>query len=254
LNPEGLIGGTLSPEDGTASPLLALHAFYRHARRLGAEFHFRERVTGIEVRGGRVREVQTDMATYGADVVINAAGVQARAVAQLAGEDVPVFPDAHEAGVTEPVAHFLDPLVVDIQPFPGSSSCYFCQIERGQVIFCVTPSPRIWGDGVGATSQFLPMVARRLVRLVPRLQHIRVRRTWRGPYPMTPDGLPIVGWSKAAEGLLLAVGMCGQGFMLGPGVGDLLARLVQGALTEEDRGTLAELSPYRAFAEEEKLG
>ena len=28
LNPDGLIGGTFSPDDGNASPLLAVHAFY----------------------------------------------------------------------------------------------------------------------------------------------------------------------------------------------------------------------------------
>ena len=254
LNPEGLIGGTLSPGDGTASPLLAIHAFYRHARRLGAEFHFGETVTGIAVRDGRVRGVQTDRAAYGADVVINAAGAQARAVASLVGEDVPVSPDAHEAGITEPVARFLEPLVVDIQPLAGSASCYFSQIARGQVVFCITPSPNVWGTDARETSRFLPMVARRLVRLVPRLRNIRVRRTWRGLYPMTPDGLPIVGWSREAQGLLLAVGMCGQGFMLGPGVGGLLARTVQDTLTAEDEQVLVELSPHRTFAEQEKLG
>jgi sarcosine oxidase subunit beta len=253
LNPDGLIGGTYSPDDGTASPLLTVHAFYRHAKRLGAEFHFGERVTGIVVRGGRARGVRTDRAQYGAEVVINAAGAQASLVARLSGEKVPVFPDAHEAGVTEPVARFLKPLVVDLQPFPGSSGCYLVQIERGQVLFCVTPSPRIWGEDIRETSQFLPLVAPRLIRLVPRLGHIRVRRTWRGLYPMTPDGLPLVGWSRAVEGVLLAVGMCGQGFMLGPGLGELLARMVQGTLTAQDRETLADLSPYRAFAGQEKL-
>jgi sarcosine oxidase subunit beta len=97
------------------------------------------------------------------------------------------------------------------------------------------------------------MVARRLIRLMPRLQNVRVRRTWRGLYPMTPDGLPIVGWSRNVEGLLLAVGMCGQGFMLGPGVGGLLARTVQDTLTTEDEQVLVELSPYRTFEGQEKL-
>jgi len=41
--------------------------------------------------------------------------------------------------------------------------------------------------------------------------------------------------------------------MLGPGVGALLARMVQGALTKEDEEILEELSPYRAFMKEEKL-
>ena len=70
---------------------------------------------------------------------------------------------------------------------------------------------------------------------------------------MTPDGFPIVGWAKEVEGYLLAVGMCGQGLMLGPGLGELLARMVQKQLTESDQEILNILSPYRQFAGQEKL-
>lgn len=253
LNPEGLIGGTFSPDDGHASPLLAIHAFYRHAREQGAEFRFSENVCGLVIRGGRVCGVRTDRAEYGAEVVINAAGAWAAEVAGWAGLEVPVRPDSHEAAVTEPVARFLNPMVVDIRPVPGSANYYFYQHYTGQVIFCITPSPNIWGTDTRETSEFLPMVARRMVELMPRLKNIRVRRTWRGLYPMTPDGFPIVGWAREVEGFLLAVGMCGQGFMLGPGLGELLARMVQGRLEEEDHLVLEYLSPYRGFAGQEKL-
>ena len=253
LNHDGLIGGTFSPDDGNASPLLAIHAFYRHAQRLGAEFRFGEEVVGIVVEGGRVRGVRTDKDEYGAEVVINAAGPWARQVAQMAGIDVPVTPDAHEAAITEAVARFLDPMVVDIRPMPGSANYYFYQHYTGQIVFCITPSPSIWGYDTRETSSFLPMVARRMVGLMPRLKNLRVRRTWRGLYPMTPDGFPIVGWSKEVEGYLLAAGMCGQGFMLGPGLGELLARLVQHDLVPEDHEVLERLSPYREFEEQEKL-
>jgi sarcosine oxidase subunit beta len=97
------------------------------------------------------------------------------------------------------------------------------------------------------------MVASRMVGLIPRLRNLRVRRTWRGLYPMTPDGFPIVGWDRALEGHLLAVGMCGQGFMLGPGLGELIARMVLGRAEEGDEETLAYLSPYREFKGQEKL-
>ena len=253
LNPNGLIGGTFSPEDGNASPLLALHAFYKHARRLGAEFRFNETVAGIDVAGGRVRGVKTDQGEYGADVVINAAGAWATPLAKLAGIDVPVKPDSHEAAITEPVAPFLKPMVVDIRPVTGSTNYYFYQHATGQIVFCITPSPSIWGEDTRETSEFLPRVARRMVDVMPRLKNIRVRRTWRGLYPMTPDGFPIVGWSKEAEGYLLAVGMCGQGLMLGPGLGELLTRVVKNSLTESDHEILEILSPYRQFAGQEKL-
>ena len=253
LNPNGLIGGTHSPDDGNASPLLAIHAFYRHAKRLGTEFLFDETVTGIAIKGGRVRGVKTDKGEYGADVVINAAGPWAREVGQMVGLDVPVRPDSHEAAVTEAVARFLDPMVVDIRPAVGSTNYYFYQHYTGQIVFCITPSPNIWGKDTRETSIFLPMVARRMVDLMPCLKNLRVRRAWRGLYPMTPDGFPIVGWSKEANGFLLAVGMCGQGFMLGPGLGELLARLVTDTLEPEDHEVLAHLSPYREFAGQEQL-
>jgi sarcosine oxidase subunit beta len=120
LNPTGLRGGTVSPEDGSASPLLSAQAFYSQARQRGAEFRFGERVLGIIRRRGRVVGVRTQDGGYATGLVINAAGASARAVARMAGVEVPVVPDSHEAGITEPVARFLKPMVVDIRPMQGS--------------------------------------------------------------------------------------------------------------------------------------
>lgn len=144
-------------------------------------------------------------------------------------------------------------MIVDVRSLPGSSNCYFYQHRTGQIVFCVTPLPDIKGEDIRETSRFLPIAARRLVQVMPRLKSIRVRRTWRGLYPMTPDGLPIVGWNKEVSGFLLAAGMCGQGFMLGPGLGELLARVVQGTLAHADREILMRLSPDRRFETFERL-
>lgn len=253
LNPGEITGGTFSPDDGNASPLLAVHAFYTHAIEYGAEFRFNEKVLEIIVRGGKVAGVKTDRGEYAADQVVNAAGAYASEIAQMVGVNVPVRPDSHEAAITEAVAPFLKPMIVDIQPAPGSTNYYFYQHLTGQIIFCITPSPNIWGFNTEETSSFLPMVARRMVDLMPRLKNIRVRRTWRGLYPMTPDGAPIIGRAREVEGYLLAVGMCGQGFMLGPGVGELIARLAANQLLDSDQEILNILSPYREFAGQELL-
>jgi len=254
-SPEGdaLRGGTFSPGDGHCSTLLASHALAEAARRAGAEFRFGERVTELFVEGGRIRGVRSDRGSYTASVVVNAAGGAAAQVAALAGDELAVRADLHEAAISEPVAPFLTPLVVDVRPGPGSANVYFYQSKGGQLVFCLTPSPPIWGDDLRETSVFLPQVAQRLVALMPRLRHLRVRRTWRGIYPMTPDGSPLVGWSERTEGLLHAAGMCGQGFMLGPGVGSLVARMVRRETTPEDAETLAAWAPQRAFVGQEAL-
>jgi sarcosine oxidase, subunit beta len=250
---DGLRGGTYSPEDGSASPMMSAHAFARRAAELGVQFRFQERVTGLMRRRGMVVGVRTDKGGYATETVVNAGGAWARSVANMGGLDVPVVPDSHEAGITEPVAPFMSPMVVDIRPAAGSTNYYFYQHRPGGVVFCITPDPPIVGTDRRETSAYLPMIARRMVGLMPRLANIKVRRTWRGLYPMTPDGSPIIGLSKELEGYVLAVGMCGQGYMLGPGVGRLLTRVLTGRETAEDAATLDELSPYRAFAGTEAL-
>lgn len=253
LNPQDLRGGTYSPGDGHCSPLLLNHAYYELAKKAGAEFHFREEVVGIEVRGGRIKAVHTDKGVYPAAVVLNAAGAWAAKIGKLLGVEHPVYPDCHEAGITEPVAHFLDPMIVDIRPGPGSANCYFHQLATGQIAFCITPEPPILGEDRRETSVFLPQVAKRIIQVVPRLAGIRVRRTWRGLYPMTPDGLPLVGWVEEVGGYLVAIGLCGQGVMLGPALGELIARLVTDKLQPGDRIVLENLSPSRSFQAQEVL-
>jgi len=247
LHAKGLLGGTLSPSDGHCSPLLFDHAMYEQAVRAGAEFRFRETVTDIERRGGHICGVMTDRTRYNAPIVVNAAGAWATEIGRMIGHNHPVIPDSHEAGITEPVALFLRPMVVDIRPTEHAANCYFFQLATGQIVFALSPKPLIEGFDCHETSEFLPIVSRRMIELIPRLSGVRVRRTWRGLYPMTPDGAPLVGWSEKVKGYLMAIGMCGHGFMLGPGLGEVLDRVVRDDLTEDDRMILEGLSPGRTF-------
>jgi len=253
INPEGLIGGTYSPEDGSASPLRAVNAFYRRAVGLGAEFFFSEGVSEILLEKGKVVGVATDKAFYRAPVVVDAAGPLSRKLCKTAGVEVPVTPDSHEAGITEPVQPFFTCLVVDLRPGPLSKNFYFYQNRLGQIVFCITPEPLMVGTDRRETSVFLPQVGARMVNLLPRLKNLRVRRVWRGLYPMTPDGSPIVGRNKEVEGLIHATGMCGQGFMLGPGVGGVVARMIAGEPEERDAVILSGFYPYRIFKGGETL-
>ncbi len=252
IRAEGLRGGTWSPGDGSASPMQAVSAFCRRAARLGAEFAFGERVVALETTNSRVTAVRTDRTTYPCDAVVIATGSDARSTAAMVGEEVRVDPDCHEAGVTEPVARFLEPMVVDIRKAPGSANYYFYQHVTGQVVFCITPDPPIPGDSVDETSEFLPLVSPRMVDLLPRLANLKVRRTWRGSYPQTPDGSPLIG-RLGPENCLAALGMCGQGFMLGPGAGALLARMLTGSPAPGDAEILEALNPARSFRAVEAL-
>jgi sarcosine oxidase subunit beta len=253
INMEGLRGGTFSPDDGSASPLRSVNAFYRRAKNLGTDFRFREEVERIVVREGKVQGVKAGSGTYSAPVVVDAAGPFSRSLCETAGVHIPVTPDSHEAAITEPVQPFFTTMVVDLRPGPDSKNYYFYQNNLGQIVFCITPEPLIVGNDRRETSVFLPQVGARMVRLLPRLKNLRVRRMWRGLYPMTPDGSPLVGWNAQVQGLLHAAGMCGQGFMLGPGVGQVVARVITDKSTEQDKVILQGFDPYRKFGGQEAL-
>jgi sarcosine oxidase subunit beta len=255
LNPgirmQGLRGSTYSPGDGSASPLLFTQSCYFKAMEYGAEFRFYETVVGFGVENNRISVVKTNKNNYQSDWVLNAAGASARDVSRMAGIDIPVEPDSHEAGISEPIKPCMGPMVVDMRTEPGSQNFYFYQNSEGQVVFCLTPDPPIVGRDRRATSGFLPMIAGRMIAIMPMLANLRVRRTWRGLYPMTPDGFPIVGRTREMENFYQAAGMCGQGFMLGPGMAEVIGRLITGDYNKEDQEILKHFDPYRDFKGQE---
>lgn len=258
INSENLLGGTYSPEDGNASPLLSLHSFYRKSKELGAEYKFNEEVIGIITKDKAVLGVKTTKAEYKAQCVINAAGGYAKNIGNMIGIDLPVIPESHEAGITEPVKKFFSTMVIDIKPatdtkFGNSKNYYFYQNKEGKIIFCLTPEPNIPGLDRRETSSYLPQISKRMVKLLPRLINVKIRRTWRGLYPMTPDGNPIIGKIDSIRGYINAVGACGQGFMIGPGLGELLGRLITNKANQKDKEILIELKYGRDFYKVEDL-
>lgn len=251
IREKGLLGGTFSPNDGHLSSLKLAGTFFRMALREGVEFLFNTEVVGFEQKKQRITIVKTTKGSLPTSWVVNAAGAYSREVGLMVGTELPVYPDSHEAGVTEPVKPFVKPMIVDTKPDENSDNYYFYQSKDGSVIFCITPRPKRIGIDTRSTSEFLPMVIPRMLNLYPRLRHLKVRRIWRGLYPSTPDGRPIVGYDKNVQGLFHAVGMCGQGLMLGPGLAEIIARAISEG--QQDHEVFAELSPYRDFSGQELL-
>lgn len=216
---DGLLGAAWCSSDGQANPFLVVLGYVKGIRNHGGDVSIGEEVVTIEVKGGRVRSVTTRSGqTYSAPMVLNAAGPCAKEVAGLAGIDLPVEPDRHEALITEGVEYTGIPMLVDYRPDGG----YFVQRVTGQIIGCFTPEEKIEGKGTESTLEFMTEMSRRMCRLVPALENVAVLRQWAGSYSMTPDGNPIVGETEV-EGFFCSAGMCGHGFMLGPAIGKTLA-------------------------------
>ena len=85
-----------------------------------------------------------------------------------------------------------------------------------------------------------PACARAAQRVIGMPDDGPVRQIWRGPRPVTPDGLPVVGRVPRRERVIVAAGHCMLGLSLGPVTGKLVAELAGGrAPSPRPRAALA---------------
>jgi glycine/D-amino acid oxidase-like deaminating enzyme len=57
---------------------------------------------------------------------------------------------------------------------------------------------------------------------------LRIRSAWAGMIDTLPDVVPVIDRVPSLPGLIVATGMSGHGFGIGPGVGRVLADMVAG--------------------------
>ncbi|GIQ83247.1 hypothetical protein KIPB_004538, partial [Kipferlia bialata] len=258
IEADGLLGAAYSPTDGVASPVRwAVSASTRafgDPTSTGVSHvscaHVVRVLPKTEADGGRERvlvrlkdrpnasEASDEYKVIRARVVIEALGAGVNLVQARSGLDpLHVYPDSHEALVTSegyaPVKTPLGasgltagPMVVDLRDSPSFSNVYWYVTPEGQIVFCGTPRPPYSGLSETSTSTFLPEGCARLTGLVPYAAGLKVRRTWRGTYPNSPDGKPLVGPDPSRPGLFHVNGLGGHGFMLSCGLGRLVCDTV----------------------------
>jgi glycine oxidase len=76
------------------------------------------------------------------------------------------------------------------------------------------------------TSEGLGQIFGAVMVLCPSLLRAKVRRTWAGLRPVTPDGLPIIGEDPLMEGLWYATGHGRNGILLAGITGVLMRQLI----------------------------
>src|SRR3954447_18768685 len=156
MSTEGVLAAAYIPQDGYLDPSQLTFALADGARLRGADIEQRTRVTGINLRDGRVHEVVTDRGTIRTDVVIDAGGMYAPQIARMVGVDVPIIPYAHEFLVTEA----FDPALPALPTLRDPDNLVYWRTEVGGLIMGgYERDPAPWAlDGVpdGFEAQLLP--------------------------------------------------------------------------------------------------
>jgi sarcosine oxidase subunit beta len=216
------VGALYCAGDGFASPFQTTHALFRKAQSSGAVFQLHSPVVAVEPMSAGWR-VHTAGGAVDAARLVNCAGAWANELAGMVGDSTPVSAIAPMLMITQRVPHFLR-YVIGIEGHKLS----FKQRLNGSLL--------IGGDHRGVVAEHgrssrvdidgLRANATAVLHAFPHLHDILVNRAWAGVEAMTPDRLPVIGFSRHHDNVLHAFGFSAHGFLLGPVVGEILADLI----------------------------
>jgi 4-methylaminobutanoate oxidase (formaldehyde-forming) len=229
-----LVGASWLPTDGQASPSDITQSLAKGARMHGARLFESVRVTGFEMKHGRVIKVRTDRGDISCETVVNCAGQWARQVGALAGVSVPLQAVKHQYIVTDRI----DGLAADAPTIRDPDRrTYFKEEVGGLVMGGYEPNPQAWNTGLPGGDvpedwqfrlfdedwdHFEQHMAQAIAR-VPALASVGVKQMVNGPESFTPDGNFILGRAPECANMFVGAGFNAFGIASGGGAGWALA-------------------------------
>ncbi|MDR2616019.1 MAG: FAD-binding oxidoreductase, partial [Oscillospiraceae bacterium] len=220
-----VLGAGWCPTDGHANPLLTTLAFYRAARRLGAQFLTGAEVLRLEKTGGRVTRAVTADGVFEAGGIALVAGYDSRKILASVGLDVPMSPVLLECLVTEDAPPmFYQMLGTAMADFYGHQS------KHGSFVFGGTHGYETYAPygAPRATSIATSSTCRGIVGYFPVLKELKILRAWAGWMDDCADHIPVIDNPEETPGLTVGCGFSGHGFGISPVAGTLLAQLAAG--------------------------
>jgi sarcosine oxidase subunit beta len=221
ISTDGLLGAVFSPTDGHCSPESVVLGYATAARRKGAVLIPHCGATGIEVRDGRIRAVQTEHGRIATETVICAAGAWSREVGAWAGVELPVTPLRRQVLVTEPIPG-LDPQTPFTVDF---SSTFYFHAEGPGILLGMSDPDETPGFKFEQSDDWLPRLGQAIERRAPSLSDVGLSSGWAGLYETTPDNNALVGEARGIERFLYVTGFSGHGFLMGPAMGEVIRDL-----------------------------
>lgn len=227
LNLEGVVGGTIYERDGLADPNSIVQGYVNKLRQM-ARAGVRpaptllNNVTVTNVRmaqGGKVQAVVTSAGEIATETIVIAAGAWSGKFGDMIGVDIPIVPVRRQIAVTTPIPQ-LPPEFPFVLFF--GQSLYF-HPESGQSILTGKSNSQ---EPVGFNQEVDPRWTEthltEAMHRFPLLEQAGLLSEWAGLYEVTPDEQAILGKLPGVEGVVIAAGFSGHGFMHGPIVGKLM--------------------------------
>jgi dimethylglycine dehydrogenase len=231
-NTDGILGALYDPLDGHLDPSGTTHAYAKAAQMQGAEIVLRNRVLETNQQADGSWQVVTEQGTIVAENLVNAAGLWAREVGEMAGVYLPLHPMEHQYFATDDIPEIYDrekelPHVMD----PEGES-YLRQEGKGLVIGFYEQNCEPWAVDGTRWDFGHELLTENLDRIgdsmeiafnrYPVLADAGIKTIINGPFTFAPDGNPLVGPVPGLRNYWSACAVM-AGFSQGGGVGLTLA-------------------------------
>jgi len=216
-----VIGGVHLTGDASLNPDRYLRLLRDRARELGADLRENTPVEGFVTAGGKIARVLTRHEEFEPALVVLAAGAWMPRLARDLDLRISIQPArgyslTMSAPTTMPrQAALLGERKIAVTPM-GDLLRFTGRLEIGNM--STTPNPR-----------WIAAIERAVREYIHLDETLDIRETWAGLRPVTPDGMPIIGFSPKQENLLLAAGHAMLGLSLGPGTGQIISELANQA-------------------------
>jgi D-amino-acid dehydrogenase len=191
-------------------------------REMGADLRENTPVTHILADGSKITRILTPNEEFEPTLVVLAAGAWSPQLGRGLRLNLPIQP-ARGYSLTMPAtrtmprsALLLGERKVAVTPM-GAKLRFTGRLEIGEM--STEPDMRWIANIEKAVREYIRVDESDIV----------IEETWAGLRPTTPDGMPIIGFSPRHENLLLATGHAMLGLSLGPGTGQVVAELANGA-------------------------
>ncbi|MFJ5062891.1 sarcosine oxidase subunit beta family protein [Streptomyces nigra] len=214
-----VLGATYQPRAGIAKHDHVAWGLARSADAAGVDIVQNCEVTGLDITGGRVVGVRTNLGPVAAGRVALCSAGHTSVLAAMAGIELPLQSHPLQALVSE-LLEPVHPTVV----MSNAVHVYVSQAHKGELVM---------GAGIDAYPSYTQRGAFHIIEeqmaaaleLFPVFARAHVLRTWGGIVDVSPDASPIVGLTPV-DGLYLNCGWGTGGFKATPGVGWVYAHTI----------------------------
>jgi sarcosine oxidase subunit beta len=219
---EGIAGAAFCDEDGYFDqPQAVVEAFAEAVVRRGGEIV----IGGVERltrrHAGWNAELADGRVVTGSEVVV-AAGADTPQLVEPFGVALPITAERRYIFLSDPIRErLLEPLVVAPERRFAAK-----QLANGRVLASDLGAE---GDPAVEHARWRANVAAGIRSLIPILEYVSFPLLIDGLYDVTPDHQPILDAVSDSEGLWVAAGFSGHGFMIAPAVGRLVATALSGS-------------------------